>query len=134
MFYVSRKSDLNLENSLLDWIRQTRRTITRNILQNTNINEQTNANNNSQYIDIVWGWYCTKHCVLLIIYTYMIQHICYLRTMHINDGIRHEWMTVYPYSHNVNVHYREWATWKCNAYNEIYSGNSLNVSICLTTA
>ena len=26
------------------------------------------------------------------------------------------------------------ATWKRNAYDEIYSGNSLNVCMCLTTA
>ena len=29
---------------------------------------------------------------------------------------------------------RELATWKRNAFNEIYSGNSLSVCICLTTA
>ena len=33
-----------------------------------------------------------------------------------------EWMTVYPYSHMWT--FREGATWKLNAYNEIYSSNS----------
>ena len=45
---------------------------------------------------------------------------------------RKEGMTVYPYSHYVNV--QGGTTWKRNAYNEIYSGNSLNVWLCLTTA
>ena len=43
-----------------------------------------------------------------------------------------EWMTVYPYSHMWT--YREWAIWKRNAHNEIYSGNSLIVCIFLTIA
>ena len=30
--------------------------------------------------------------------------------------------------------YREGATWKRNAYNNIYSGNYFNVCICLTAA
>ena len=41
------------------------------------------------------------------------------------------WMTVCPYSHRL---VREEATLKSNAYNKIYSGNSLNVCIYLMMA
>ena len=42
----------------------------------------------------------------------------------------YEWMTVYL----IIWTYREGNTWKRNAYNDIYSGNSLSVPIYLTTA
>ena len=42
-------------------------------------------------------------------------------------------LTVYPLCELMWT-YREGATWKRNAYNDIYSGNSLNVCICLRTA
>ena len=43
-------------------------------------------------------------------------------------------MTVYAYSHRHVQMQKEGTILKRNAYNQIYSGNPLNVCICLMTA